>query len=272
MTRRGMTLAECLVALVVSLAILAAVDASLALGQRFTRASKAARGLRQNLHAAAAVLRAELEGVSTAAGDLLAISDSAVVLRVPRVFGVVCGLSPPGVLVLDDSLLSQLRAADPARDSALVFREGDSLTATDDRWVNGPVTQVRRGRCAGGSPGTVIGVGAPAPGMAGVGMGAPVRIFEIAEYRRYRDASGLWWLGVRNPAGSGWAATSPIAGPLAPSGGLVFAWRNAALAPTLDPDSVAYVDVILRMLDQRRFAPGRAVTAESLIVGIALGS
>lgn len=268
-----MTLAECLVALVVSLTLIAAVDASLVAGQRSTRALAASRALRQNLRAAAAVLRAELEADAPGAGDLLAVSDSDVALRAQRLFGVVCAVPGPGLLVLDDSLLSQLRAADPARDSALVYREGDALSASDDRWIAGAVTQVRRGTCAGGSAGTLIGVAAPAADLAGVVIGAPVRIFEIVQYRRYRDAAGLWWLGVRSPSGSGWSATSPIAGPLAPAGGLVFTWRDASLAVSAIPDSIVLADATIRVLDQRPFAPGPlpAATRDSAQIRILLG-
>ncbi len=268
-----MTLAECLVALIVSLTLIAAVDASLVAGQRSTRALAASRGLRQNLRASAAVLRAELEAEAPGTGDLLAISDSDVVLRAQRIFGIVCAIPAPGLLVLDDSLLSQLRAADPARDSALVFREGDELTTSDDRWIAGPVTVARRGTCAGGAAGTLIGVSAPAADLAGIGIGAPVRVFEIAQYRRYRDAAGLWWLGVRTPSVSGWSATSPIAGPLAPVGGLVFTWRDAALGTTAIPDSAVLAEARIRVLDQRPFAPGPlpAATRDSALIRILVG-
>lgn len=262
MSRRGMTLIECVVAMVVSLALVAAVDAALLAGQRMSRADEASRGLRQNLRAAASVLRAELEVLAPEAGDLARISDSAVTLRALRIAGIVCGTQPGGVLVLDDSLLSQLRAADPSKDSVLVFNEGDPLASTDDRWIAGQLTQVRRGACASGGGGTVITIAAAPADLAGIAIGAPVRIFETDEYRRYRDATNLWWLGVRTSSGTGWSAMSPIAGPLS-NVGLRFDWYDAALGPTTIPDSVALVEVALRLLDQRALRAAGKVQAQS---------
>lgn len=252
MSRRGMTLAECLVALVVSSALVAAVDAALLAGQRFSRAEAAARGLRQNLRAVSAVLRAELEPLAPEAGDLVRISDSSVTLRAARSWGIVCAVhAASGVVVLDDSLLSSLRSIDPAKDSAIVFAEGAALSRADDRWEVAEVAQVRRGGCADGTQGTAITFVISAGALAAVRIGAPVRVFETDEYKRYRDATGLWWLGVRTSTASGWSAMSPIAGPLAPSGGLRFRWFDASQAPTAIPDSVALAEVEIRVLDQR---------------------
>ena len=266
-----MTLIECIVALVVSLALVAAVDAALLAGQRMSRADEASRGLRQNLRAASSVLRAELEVLAPEAGDLLRISDSAVTIRALRIAGIVCGIHPGGVLVVDDSLLSRLRAADATKDSVTVFNEGNPLTSTDDRWIAGQLTQVRGGACTSGGGGTMITVAAAPPDLAGIAAGAPVRIFETDEYRRYRDATNLWWLGVRTSSASGWSAMSPIAGPLA-NGGLRFDWYDAALAPTAAPDSVALVEVTLHLLDQRVLrSPGKvqSQSADSARIRIA---
>jgi prepilin-type N-terminal cleavage/methylation domain-containing protein len=272
--RRGMTLAECLIALLVSLVLIAAIDATLVAGQRFSRASAATRGLRQNLRAAAAVLRAELASSSPAAGDLHAISDSAVTLRAVRLSGIACAIQPGGRIVLADSLLSQLRAADPTRDSARVFRAGNALTATDDRWIAGAVTHTGRGTCPGGGAATTITITGTASDLSGLGAPAPVVIFETDEYRRYRDATGLWWLGVRGWSASGWAAMSPIAGPLATSSGLRFAWFDTTGTSTSVPASVSSADVQLRLRDDRAlgaFDRLRLFTADSATVRIRIG-
>ena len=274
MTRRGMTLIECMVSLVVSSVLVGAVDASLVAGQRFARYTEASRGLRQNVRAAAGVLRAELEGASPPAGDLIAASDSAVVIRAQRGFGVVCAVMSPGSVILDDSLLSLLRAIDPAKDSARIYLDGDPLTTTDDHWTASAITQVRRGTCANGSAGTMLALSLTLSEFEKIGIGVAVRTFEIAEYRRYRDAQGLWWLGVRNPSGSGWSSSSPVAGPLKGRGGLQLRYLDATLAPTTFPDSVALIEADIAAADARPFsAPGHRFSplADSVTIRIAPG-
>ncbi len=257
MRARGLTLVECLVAFVVSSVLVAAIDASLVAGQRFAHLSAAARSARQNLRAAAAVLRGELESVSPAA-DLVALADSAVRLRALRAAGVVCAVSSPGTVVLDDSRFSQLRTADPARDSVRVFVERDPFTASDDGWIAAAVLAVRRASCPGGAAATALTLGAAPSDLAGIAPGAPLRVFELVEYRRYRDAAGAWWLGIRNASSGGWSAMSPVAGPLRPAAGLVFRYVDHRLLPTGVPDSVALVEADIQIYDARRLSgPGR---------------
>ena len=273
MTRpRGVTLVECLAAIVVSGVLMAAAYALLLTGSRLARAESSLLDVRRNVRAAAGVLRAELQGVSADAGDLLAISDSAVTLRAQRGFGVVC--APPGVssIVLDDSLLSLRRTIDPTKDVALVYADGDPMTSVDDRWLPATVTWVRRGACTNGAPGTMLSLGGAtiAADLADVGSGAPVRLYEVLEYRRYRDAAGLWWLGVRGPAsGGGWTASSPIAGPLAPRGGLVFRFTDTLGIATATPNEVAMVEVAVHVVAARAHAPG-LVRQDSLVARIAV--
>jgi hypothetical protein len=59
-----------------------------------------------------------------------------------------------------------------------------------------------------------------------MGEAAPVRLVELVEYRRYTDAAGLVWLGVRGASAGGWSPSSPVAGPLSPAGGLRLSWSE----------------------------------------------
>ena len=253
-----MTLAECLIGLVVSGVLTAAVGSLLLAGARLARTASAALAVQRSVRVAALVLRAELHGLSAAAGDLLAISDSALTLRAMRGTAFLCAAPANGAIVLDDSLSSLLRAPDPARDSVLLFAEGDPSLAADDRWVPAAVAAVRRGLCASGASGTMVSLASPtlAADLLAVASGAPVRLFEVAEYRRYQDAAGDWWLGVRGPApGGGWAATSPIAGPLLPSGGLRFRFEDSTGAVTAAPARVRLVVATLRGVAKKAPTP-----------------
>jgi type II secretory pathway pseudopilin PulG len=271
-----MTLIECLVAVVVSSVLLSAVEMGLLAGNRFARISSVSRATRQNLRAAAAVLRGELQNLAAGSGDIVAMSDSAIELRGQRGMGIVCLAPAAGSIVLDDSLLSLARPINPSSDSAKIFAEGDPLVAADDRWVVVGIAAARSGSCGGGRSGMLVTISGVAADLADIRAGAPVRIFEIAEYRRYRDASGVWWFGVRNPSGAGWGSTSPIAGPLLPRIGLVITGLDAGLSPTTAPDSVRVVAAQLRLFDPTPLTgpgrPGFVPVSDSTLMRVALAN
>ena len=273
--RRGATLVECAAALVVASVILSAVWSLLLAGWRTSRSQAASVAVRQNVRAAAALLEAELLGLSVPAGDLLAASDSALALRATRALGFVCAAVSGSTIVLSDSLLSATRTVDPSRDSALVFREGETWTTDDDRWLHAGIASTRGGRCADGASGTALALSGPsAAELAGVGQGAPVRTFEVLEYKGYADAERLGWLGVHGPAGGGWAVVSPVAGPLRPRRGVVFRFLSADGRVVSARESVVVIEAAIHGLDPRQLvAPGRPLgpSADSAIVRVFVG-
>ncbi|MFI5214259.1 MAG: type II secretion system protein [Gemmatimonadales bacterium] len=273
---RGTTLIECAVALVISSIVLAAVWSLLLAGWRTSRSGAASVAVRQNVRAAAALLRAELLGVSVRAGDLLAISDSAVALRATRALGFVCASISGTTVVLGDSLFSSTRTVDPARDSALVFREGDPGVSDDDRWLHAGIASTHGGHCSDGSGGTALSLsGVSSQDLSGVAVGAPVRTFEVLEYRRYADADKLGWLGVHGPSsGGGWAVVSPVAGPLRARDGVVFTFTGRDGRATSVPGDVVVVEAAIHGLDPRLLtAPGRPLgpSADSVTVRVFVG-
>lgn len=264
---RGMTLLECLAGVVVSGVLMAAACGVLLAGSRQARAEAAAREVRLNVRAGAAVLRAELQAL--APGDLIEVTDSSLRMRAWRGFGVVCAPPSGSRVVLDDALLSLLRAVDPTRDSARVWVEGDPLVAADDHWSPGSVQASGPGVCSSGARGLALTLGgAAAAALAGVTEGAPLRLYEIQEYRSYRDALGQWWLGVRAPAaGGGWSASSPIAGPLRPRDGLVFRALDSS-GTAAPPAAAALVEFTLRVRAENALPSGRR-PADSLAALVA---
>ncbi|MFI5206898.1 MAG: hypothetical protein ACHQX4_02670 [Gemmatimonadales bacterium] len=263
-------------ALVISSIVLAAVWSLLLAGWRTSRSGAASVAVRQNVRAAAALLRAELLGVSARAGDLLAISDSAVALRATRAPGFVCAGISGTTIALGDSLFSSTRTVDPARDSALVFREGDPGVSDDDRWLHAGIASTHGGHCSDGSGGTALSLsGVSSQDLSGVAVGAPVRTFEVLEYRRYADADKLGWLGVHGPSsGGGWAVVSPVAGPLRARDGVVFTFTGRDGRATSVPGDVVVVEAAIHGLDPRLLtAPGRPLgpSADSVTVRVFVG-
>ncbi len=255
MNRRGVTLAECLVALVAGGIVLAALHALLLAASRARDREAAAREVRGALRTAAAILRADLQAGSASAGDLLAVDDSALTARVARGHGTVCAQGAPDRLALDAARGTWLRPPDPARDVARIFLDGDPDDATDDAWWVVALVAAGSGTCPDGTPAVLLTLALPSP--LPVRPGAPVRLLETVEYRLYRDATGTWWLGTRTRSASGWSVTSPVAGPLRTADGLAVSALDASGGPTSVPTAAAMLVIALRSRSSRPVArPG----------------
>jgi prepilin-type N-terminal cleavage/methylation domain-containing protein len=250
--RSGFTLVELMVAIVLSTAVLGAVYNILTNNQRFYRAQSQIVDVQQNVRAVAQILPSELRELSASDGDIIAMSDTALTIKAMRGFGIIC--APPSVLagtvVLRNSLLSGYREIDPARDSALVFRDGDSTRSGDDRWLHAPVASVATGvNCTDGSAATSLTLTGLVGGIGlldSVSVGSPVRTFEVVNYRLYQDSDRAWWLGVRTFSGGAWSATSPVAGPLRPDDGVSFSYFDADGLATAVPANVAQIQLVVR--------------------------
>jgi prepilin-type N-terminal cleavage/methylation domain-containing protein len=264
MSRRGFTLVELLVAMVLALAVGGLVHRQLVYGQRLTRAQSQRMALQDNVRVAAQVLAAELGAVghdeitpvaAAALGvppemrpDLRAIAPGSVSYLAARGGGTVCRIGPAEVVVESSSWSSP--RAPRATDSLLVFAEGDPATAGDDVWLHLGVVSSASGACPSGSPGSAIQVVVPPPldpALLGrVTTGSPARLAEAMEMRYYRSGAKAW-LGMRSVVTG--EVIQPVAGPLADSvvgpRGLTLTWLNAAGDQTADPAAVRAVDVAL---------------------------
>jgi hypothetical protein len=253
--RRGATLVEVLVAAVLAGVVVASLQAVLLGSQRFYRAQPQILDVQRNVRAVTQFLPAELRGLDAGDGDIVAMSDTAITIKAPRALGIVCGAPEVAAsrVTVGDGFLSGYRAIDPARDSVLLFRDGDTLEEADDRWLRARVAAVGASPCPDGSAGTRLAlvVTDGAAELAGVAPGAPLRTFEVVRYRLYEDGSHTWWLGVQS-YGGGWSTTSPLAGPLRPRDGLRLAYLDAAGAETGLRTAVRQVLLTVRGRSVRR--------------------
>lgn len=198
--RRGVSLVEALVALVLTAALTLTALAALSSLQRqgavvSVRGQAAATAL-----AALQLLRAELAAVDPQAGDLLAVSPERLVYRAVRGSGVTCGERVDGLLVRTASWRS-LRLPSPGRDSILVLRgpagwEAHALQAPG-----------RAATCPDGGAALLLPV-ASAGGWAGQSV---VRMLEVMELRVYQS-DGQAWLGQRSVTAG--ETIQPVLGPL----------------------------------------------------------
>jgi prepilin-type N-terminal cleavage/methylation domain-containing protein len=265
--RRGFTLVELAVAMVLGLMVGGLVHRMLLHGQRLARAQAERLALHDNVRVAALVLAGELGGVgydeitpeaSAALGypaairsDLLSIAPGEVTYLAGRGGGRVCGIAPgpPAEIVVLESSWESLRAP-RATDSLLVFAESTPATGADDAWIHLGIVSVGVGSCPGGEAGFAVRVAAPPPldpaALDRVTPGSPARLAEVMQMRYYRSG-GKSWFGMRSVSTG--EAITPVAGPLADSSagvrGLTLVYRDAADAPTSDPAAVRAVEIAL---------------------------
>jgi prepilin-type N-terminal cleavage/methylation domain-containing protein len=265
--RRGFTLVELSVAMVLGLMVGGIVHRMLLHGQRLARAQAERMALQDNVRVAALVLAGELGGVGSdeitpeasallgypaaIRSDLLIIEPGAVTYLAGRGAGRVCGVAPglPLEILIAQSSWESLRAP-RATDSLLVFAESDTATGADDAWIHLGVVSAASASCPGGEAAIVVRVAVPAPlvpaALVGVVPGAPARLAEVMQMRYYRSG-GKSWFGMRSVSTG--EVITPVAGPLADSTGgvrgLTLVYRDASGALTSDPAAVRAVEIAL---------------------------
>ncbi len=268
MTRRGVTVAELLVALVLFGALSLAAVAVMRRTLVWYRTSVQAMDRRQNLRVAAAFLPAELRELDAADGDLVSMLPTSITIRATRQFAVLCSDLPAGTggsagswsLVLSGALRYGLRNFDPG-DSIWILASGDG-----DRWVGGGVAAVAAAPCADGRPGLRLGVTLPV--TEGFPVGTPVLGFETVTYRLYRSSEDArWYIGQQTGA-----SLQPLLGPVTPDG-LALAYLDSTGTATTDPRRVRLIDVRVRAptAEPVRDANGRlGRPVDSLVALVAL--
>jgi prepilin-type N-terminal cleavage/methylation domain-containing protein len=251
MSNRGVSLVELLVALTLFGVVAGGVCRVLFVTLRSFTEQIQYGELNHTVRSAAVILSEELRELDTGdpqGGDIVTMSPSSLTYKSARGLYSLCG--PPGAGENSVTLSRWLNsdAPSPATDSLLVFAEGDARTSTVGRWLHLDVVDVSsRGLCPGGSSGTRARVRGPDVELLRyVREGAPARAFEVRELKRYIDARGSWWLGMRRlrKAEGRWPPLQPMLGPLAPRG-FEFRYFDRLGRATRVPDSVSSIRVVV---------------------------
>jgi prepilin-type N-terminal cleavage/methylation domain-containing protein len=261
--RRGFTLIELTIALVLLGIISTAIYRVLVSDQRIYQAQIQRMDLQQNIRAAATILPADFRTLDAADGDIIAMASDSIKIRAMRVFGVICdppvlgGALTARTLTVRQAMTFGSRAFTPATDSLLIYYEGDPGARSDDGWVLGKLTAAAALNCADGRPGTLLTTDLKSPfvlpqlNQAGmIPAGSPVYAFETLVYKLYQAADGNYYLGLRNANG-----LQPLIGPLTgPNGtgqftgapGMTLTYYDAAGAVTAVPANVAQIEIRVR--------------------------
>ncbi len=277
--RRGFTLVEILVAMVIMLVVTGSMYTLLNTTQRLSRAQSERVDLQANVRTGSLVIPSELRELSTVAGgllpqnDILSMTATTIRYRAMRGIGFVCSVPTLGEVRIKDATFSGLRKPVPVRDGAYVFSDGDPDKSGDDLWLPVPIAAVSMAnKCADGVSDAITLTIAPV-GLLPIPVGTPVRTFEVMELKLY-VADGKSWLGAQ-AVSAGELTAQPMLGPLADVNGLGLAYFDKDGAVTADVKQVKSIQVTMRgVTDKAINARGGSGTmmyvGDTLVTGIAL--
>jgi prepilin-type N-terminal cleavage/methylation domain-containing protein len=291
MSRRGFTMIELLVALVLLGIVSTAIYRVLVNNQRLYMAQTQRIDLSQNIRAANTILSAEFRELDAFDGDIIAMAPDSVVIRGMRWLSFVC---VPPVLTgnnlgnqmiirgrqVGDPMFFGSRYINETTDSLLIYLDGNQTTRLDDYYV-----PARLSATPGNQQCPAVGAIPAQPGtrivfdgnfifgtnIAGaITVGAPVRGFERVKYRLYRPAGDTSWYVGFQPGGQ---TIQPLIGPLL-TNGLTFQYFNAAGAVTAVRTQVARIDVTVRARTTAQVRAGgqaaRRAIVDSITFSVAL--
>jgi len=243
-SRRGFTLAELLIVMVIMGIVGMAMTRLLLNSQRITRRQSQQVTLQSNLRAGLALMPTELReiNVDASGSDILAMAQDSIRYRAMRNFGLACSVTATQVVMRGTNSFGY-RAIAANQDSLLLFVENDDSRMSDDAWIPYRVTGVAGGTCPDGAAATTLTVsGAANIPVANVLLEAPIRSFEVMTLKLYA-ADGRSWLGAR--VGTA-AAIEPVLGPLHADSGLVMTYLAADGSVTATPANVRSVEIRMR--------------------------
>jgi prepilin-type N-terminal cleavage/methylation domain-containing protein len=249
--RRGFTLVEVLIALVIMGVVTGAIYRLLNTNQRLSLAQAEQVSVQSNVRTGSLVVPNELRELNTwLAGtadrnDITVADDDGITYRAMRGLGFVCQAPGAGAteLRLARSNWTGLRAPDATRDDLYLFTDGDPYDDDDDTWTQVDVTAVNPSptACGAGAPGYILTVAA----IPAVSVNTPVRLFELMRLELYAE-DGEWWMGAQSVS-AGEIEAQPMLGPLTGDGfGLEYLDSNGN--PTADLTAIKSIRLTVRGL------------------------
>lgn len=292
MNRRGFTMIELLVALVLLGLVSAAIYRVLVNNQRLYMAQTQRIDLSQNIRAAATILPAEFRELDAFDGDIAAMTPSSIDIRAMRWLSFVC--VPPvldgnnagrqmiirGGRAMGQPMFFGSRLINETTDSLLIYLDGNQTTRTDDYYV-----PARLAATPGNDQCPAVGAIPAQPGSrllfdgnflfgtnraGAITVGAPVRGFERVRYALYQPPGDTsWYIGFQ-PANQ---TMQPLVGPVL-ANGLTFQYFNAAGAVTAIRTQVARIDITVRARTSAAVRTGgqapRQAIVDSITTSVAL--
>jgi prepilin-type N-terminal cleavage/methylation domain-containing protein len=265
--RRGFTVPELLVAVVIFGIVSTAIYGLLVRTQRLSRTQAERSMMQANIRTGMALVTSELRELNANAtqADIYALSATAIEYKGMRGLGFVCDVVTGSITVPRGDLWNGFRNPQAGRDRVMVFVDNDPDTAADDAWTERASQSINSTTCILNGvtlPGWRLNLNPnlSADTVAMISEGSPVRTFERMEIARM-DFTGESWLGARSVSGG--EALTQILGPLTAAGVTFSGWTEAAgtSTETTTPANIRTIRLTLRGLTQNIVAAGAGTVA-----------
>jgi prepilin-type N-terminal cleavage/methylation domain-containing protein len=268
--RKGYTLIELMIGLVILGMVTGALYKLLVTSQRVSRAQTEHVDIQTNMRGAALLVPNELREINTVVGgtadqnDILVGNATQIQYRAMRGIGFVCQTPTSTEVRILASTWAGLRAPDAARDDGYVFIDGDENKSADDVWQPVIITAVNAASTCGGQTAYALTINPAVAALTAVPVNTPVRLYEVMELSMYASG-GQWWLGSRSVSG-GEVAPQPLVGPLDPTAnaGFNLSYRDGTNTVTADLKSVKSIRIGMKGLSSYNVASGTGSTLGQL--------
>ena len=267
--RRGFTLIELIVALVLLVIVGGSMYQVLLTVQRVTGRQTEQAAIHGNLRSGIQLIQGELQEIATNSlagtptSDILSMSATVLQYRAARGMGESCGTPTLTSVKIRQSSYSGLQTPLNGRRLYILW-DRDTTKISDDQWASAPISgDATAGTCPDGQPSWDVALSSSLAGTITVPIGEltavantpsagegaiPVRIYETMEMGPFNDA-GTIWLGLRSLS-AGEATLVPVIGPLH-EGGISFEYFDKARNGSTDPNTVTSIRVTLIAISTR---------------------
>ncbi len=226
--RRGFSLIELLVVMIIMLTVTAGIVKLLNNTQRLSRAQSVRVDLQSNVRTAAIVVPSELREINAVTGgtgpqnDVRVMQQTSITYRAMRGLGTICNAPDATHIRLRRSTWAAYRDPQAVRDTLYVFVENSEDLTSDDAWQAQGITNVSTANtCPDGTASITLTLN---PGLPVQPVGTPVRTFELMQLSLYQQG-GKSWLGATSVSAG--EAVQPLLGPLVDVNGLRFKYLDA---------------------------------------------
>jgi prepilin-type N-terminal cleavage/methylation domain-containing protein len=261
--RRGFTLVELLMGLIIMGLVAAALTRVFISQQRLTIAQVEQASMQSNVRVGTQILVNELKEIGTGVSggnDIKNFSSTQLSYRAMRSLALACFAtnSPSPRVYIRKSKIFGARPIIAVRDSMLLFIENSGSTASDDDWEQLPINSISNATCpVDGDSAYRLNTNTIPNNAAGIRADAPVRTFEIMEVAPVL-AGDHNWLGAHSLTDPDDPPLTPVAGPITLSG-MAFAYLDLNGNPTGTRSNIRSIRITLRGQSDWDVRPGSTI-------------